>query len=278
MPLNKFPPVLVGNKYGRLVVIKEAPKKIDQRCWLVRCICGNEKEVRQAQLKDGTTQSCGCLQRERAGRQPLHGHTIPVDGKRLSSEYSTWNQMKQRCTNPNGPNWKNYGGRGITVCDRWLNSFEDFLADVGPKPVLVKADRARTMSLGRIDNDKGYEPGNVEWQTYLQQAANKRRPQRAPLVFVGGVYGHLTVLRLVADKAWCVCVCGKEKSFVQQYLKYGRGLSCGCFRRGRGKRMVRAPQEVVPTRKRNIQEREPWQIALYEAARARKDNRKYGGP
>ena len=78
--------------------------------------------------------------------------------------------MKQRCLNPKGKSWRNYGGRGIEVCDRWLESFETFLADVGPRP-------GPEYSLGRKDNDGDYEPGNVEWQTMKQQANNRRRPK-----------------------------------------------------------------------------------------------------
>ena len=75
--------------------------------------------------------------------------------------------MKVRCTNPRSPGWKDYGGRGISVCERWLHSFQDFFADVGPRP----SDRH---SIGRLENDGNYEPGNVAWQTAVEQRANRR--------------------------------------------------------------------------------------------------------
>ena len=87
--------------------------------------------------------------------------------KSLSPEFRTWAAMKTRCTNPNQRQWKDYGGRGITLCERWLNSFENFYEDVGSKP-------GPKFSIDRIKNDKGYEPGNVRWATKEEQWQNKR--------------------------------------------------------------------------------------------------------
>jgi hypothetical protein len=89
------------------------------------------------------------------------------------SEYETWRSMRKRCTNPNAMGYKYYGGRGITFCERW-NSFENFLADMGPKP-----SQSRAWSLDRIDNDGNYEPGNCRWATPHQQANNKSPRRRA---------------------------------------------------------------------------------------------------
>lgn len=235
MPYTKYPIVKPGNKYGRLLVIREAEPRIGRRFWLTRCICGTEKEIRQEHLKNGAAQSCGCLQRERAGAAGLkrtkHGATVgKLEGKQ-TAEYTAWQQMKNRCTNSSGPHWANYGGRGIVVCDRWLHSFENFLADVGPKPSFVGEDRARKYSLGRIDNDGNYEPGNVEWQTYTQQNNNRRplgaRPPTPPYEPAGEQPHELSSLSQVTAK--------------RLYRK--------------------------------ISKREPWQIALYEASEKRKQSK-----
>jgi hypothetical protein len=88
-----------------------------------------------------------------------------------SSEYRIWSGMKQRCRNPNNTRWDDYGGRGIDVCDQWVDSFERFLADVGPRPSMAH-------TLDRIDNDAGYAPGNVRWSSASEQQINTRRPER----------------------------------------------------------------------------------------------------
>lgn len=161
-----------GQKFGRLTVISQAtPSGEKSTKWNCRCECGNKVAVLTGSLNRGVTVSCGCKRREinlRAGsKNRIHGHTI---GK-VSKEYNTWKRIKDRCHNPNNINYRNYGGRGIAVAPEWLNSFEAFLAHIGTCP-------DPSLSIDRIDNDKGYEPGNVRWASAEVQANNRRKPTR----------------------------------------------------------------------------------------------------
>lgn len=115
-----------------------------------------------AKLRKGSARSCGCLGRD-VRRAQLTTH-----GQSTTKEYRAWHGMKGRCNNPNDKAYADYGGRGIRVCDRWNNSFEAFLADMGAAP-------SANHSLDRINNDAGYEPGNVRWATVTTQLRNQRR-------------------------------------------------------------------------------------------------------
>ncbi|WP_199570603.1 hypothetical protein [Streptomyces murinus] len=122
-----------------------------------RCDCGNDHSLLFKEW--GRTQSCGCLRNERsAERLTRHGH-------KSSPLYASWAQMIQRCTNPDHKQWANYGGRGITVCERWLD-FPNFLADMGERPA--------GLTLDRIDNNRSYEPGNCRWADVSTQNSNRR--------------------------------------------------------------------------------------------------------
>lgn len=124
---------LSRHKFSRLTVIKQSGKnKHGQIMWLCKCHCGKETVVPGHCLKSGNTRSCGCLQKEIISIiMTKHGHNSK-NGK--SKIYQSWDDMIQRCTNPNFKQYKDYGGRGITICKRWRNSFENFLEDMGKPP------------------------------------------------------------------------------------------------------------------------------------------------
>lgn len=152
---------LSGHIFGKLIVLYLHEVRKGNAYWMCRCDCGNTKPIGRGALFAGAD-SCGCEGRKRIGnRQRTHGMTE-------SAEYEIWATMIQRCTNPNAINYADYGGRGISVCESWMNSFVEFYAAVGPRP-------SKQHSIDRYPDPNGnYEPGNVRWATRVEQQRNRR--------------------------------------------------------------------------------------------------------
>lgn len=158
--------VKIGDKYGRFTIIEEVephiqPNGKSNRQFRCSCSCGNERIIHLSSLRRGNSKSCGCYLKEITSQlKKKHGgykHYL----------YKTFNGMKERCMNPNNKFYKNYGARGIKVCERWLESFAHFLEDMGERP--------NGHTIDRINNDGNYEPSNCKWATKKEQQNNTRR-------------------------------------------------------------------------------------------------------
>jgi hypothetical protein len=166
---------LTGKRFKRLVVIELAPRRKGVKRalarWRCKCDCGRDHTASGRDLRCGEVKSCGCLRREPNQRALTHGDSAGVrSGGKLTTEYRAWQRMKQRCLNPDHAAYADYGARGITVCRRWLNSFENFLADMGRKP-------SPELTLERKNNSLGYRPSNCTWAPWSAQNNNRRRPR-----------------------------------------------------------------------------------------------------
>jgi len=160
---------LLNKKIANFHVIKRLENnKHSAAVWLCRCVCGKEKPISSGALLSGGTVSCGCVgKKNRLISSLKHGMCGTV-------EYRTWRGMRERCHSKSHMYFKNYGGRGIKVCDRWLSSFDAFFADMGNKP-------SPSHSIDRINNDGDYEPSNCRWATRKEQMKNTRIKSKTSL-------------------------------------------------------------------------------------------------
>lgn len=207
------PKDLTGQKFGRLLAIRLSETLNNKVAWLWRCDCGAEKEIRAGDVVSGKTRSCGCFRSEALRERPngvQHGHASRIRGK--SKEYSSWESMRKRCS-PTAPYdvKRRYFDKGITVCDRWQDSFEAFIEDMGLRPDNTEGIR---WSLDRIDNSKGYYKENCRWATQFQQVHNRNLTCRTN---TGESNISLKVVKGIEH--YCVALC-------HMGFRYGRLFSC----------------------------------------------------
>lgn len=158
-----------GNVFGRLTIIERVDKPPSKdSTWSAFCECGSITEVRRANLVSGCTTSCGCYAKEVMSKvKTTHGHSR---GGAITKTYSTWASMIARCYKESYNSYRNYGGKGVSVCSRWRKSFENFLEDMGERPAAQTIDR--------IDNNGNYEPRNCRWATAKTQNQNASQSKR----------------------------------------------------------------------------------------------------
>ena len=161
---------LTGKKFGRLIVIKRNGSSKEHRAlWLCRCECGKTKTVSTRDLTSLRVRSCGCLAYEHIYNM---GKNSGTHYKRNTRIYTIWANMKQRCCNTNNTRFKDYGARGIKICNEWLNDFESFYNWA------INNGYKENLTIDRIDVNGNYEPQNCRWSTYYEQAQNKRNTKK----------------------------------------------------------------------------------------------------
>ena len=207
---------LVGQRYGKLTVLSFAGRrpsgKQKKTVWLCRCDCGNEKVIVGAEMKNGHTTSCGCVHKKMVG-DINRKHNLA----NRCSLYGVWKNIHGRCLNPNDKSYKNYGGRGIKICDEWKNDFLAFYNWAyanGYKEEKLE-NGLNVLTIDRIDNNGDYCPENCRWITNAEQAKNKRAT-------------------LTDEERYRICpVCGK--TFVKNQRKGQKTCSRSCGARYRGR-------------------------------------------
>lgn len=199
---------LTGQQFNRLKVIRRAPNRGKQTYWLCECQCENKtlKEVRGADLKNGTTKSCGCWKKE-VDMQKIKEFNKSIGyeehGMSDSRIYSIWLDMNRRCADENRERFKDYGGKGIEVCNSWKNSFKSF------KDWALANGYSEELTIDRIDNNGDYEPDNCKWSTYKEQNNNRGYHR---FVEINGVVKNVT--------QWCEEL-GMDKHLVRSRIHKG---------------------------------------------------------
>jgi hypothetical protein len=211
MATSSLSPVCVGDKFGRWTVISQSEPRIYRDktkktasvhiMWSCICECGVSSAVSEMNLKNSKSTSCGCYTREASRRS----NTKHGESRRRSPEYNAWQTMRDRCLNPRNKRFAKYGGRGITICDRWLESYTNFLEDMGRRP-------SAKHSLDRENNDKGYDKDNCRWTTSDVQMTNRSVTRyvdtpdgRIPLATLAKKHGiPANALRFRILKGWAL--------------------------------------------------------------------------
>jgi len=232
---------LTGQRFGRLVAIERAGTRNGYALWKCKCDCGKETEVISNSLKRGLSKSCGCLRTElNIERHFIHGMTH-------TKLFKTWQGMIQRCTNSKETSFKNYGGRGISVCNEWSDfiSFYTWSMNSGYNDKLT---------IDRIDNDGDYEPGNCTWSTCKEQANNKRnnvlyeyKGNKKTISQWSDIYGiSYSVIALRFKRGWSI-----EKTLTTPIIKPGKKVNFDFFeqKRKEGKKISQACIEYGITKR-----------------------------
>ncbi|MDD3229598.1 MAG: hypothetical protein PHE09_10320 [Oscillospiraceae bacterium] len=158
---------ITGNRYGSLVALSRVENRGKDTAWLCLCDCGNKTVVKTPNLKNGHTKSCGCLKEKTSYRNNIK-HGLSQNNGHIAKLYKLWSGIKDRCLNINNPHYKEYGGRGILICEDWVSDYEAF------HKWAVSNGYKECLSIDRVNNNKGYSPDNCRFVTMTEQNRNKR--------------------------------------------------------------------------------------------------------